>query len=141
MDEVPVHPDSIVDFVPVDYVTDGLMCLLDAPAVHGTYHLVAGEQALTVGELADAQAAILGRAPARLLSEQAPLPQGAEQFVPYFDVHCRFGDRRARSLMAAAGIAKVPPEDYLGRLIEYAQRTRWGKRPLSRQSAFASWSP
>ena len=29
LDEVPAREDSIVDFVPVDYVTDGIVALLD----------------------------------------------------------------------------------------------------------------
>ena len=44
LQEVPAREDSIVDFVPVDYVTDGILALLDDDDAHGTYNLVAGEQ-------------------------------------------------------------------------------------------------
>jgi thioester reductase-like protein len=134
--EVPARPDSIVDFVPVDYVTDCLLALLDAPEARGTYHLVAGEHALSAGELAGLHSSLLGRAPVRLVSGAARgLPQGAEAYVPYFDVRCAFDDARMRPILQRCGIEKPRPADYLERLIAYAHRTRWGKRPVSRQAA------
>ena len=50
LDEVPAREDSIVDFVPVDYVTDGILALLDDEEASGTYNLVAGGEALSAGE-------------------------------------------------------------------------------------------
>ncbi|HZK15609.1 MAG TPA: hypothetical protein VFC52_03360 [Solirubrobacterales bacterium] len=63
------------------------------------------------------------------------LPAGAETFVPYFDVRCRFDDARAREILERMGVGKPDPRDYLGQLIAYAHKTRWGKRPVSRQAA------
>lgn len=135
--EVPARPDSIVDFVPVDYVTDGLIALLDDPKAEGTYHLVAGEHALSAGELAELHSSLLGRAPVRLVGGDAAadLPQGAEAYIPYFDVRCSFDDARMRAILKRVGLEKPRPRDYLGRLIAYAHRTRWGKRPVSREAA------
>jgi thioester reductase-like protein len=135
--EVPAPPDSIVDFVPVDYVTDGLLALLDDPEAEGTYQLVAGEHALSAGELVDLHSSLLGREPVRLVAGDATagLPQGAEAYVPYFDVRCTFDDARMRTILQRAGLEKPRPKEYLRRLIAYAHRTRWGKRPLSRQAA------
>jgi thioester reductase-like protein len=135
--EVPARPDSIVDFVPVDYVTDGIIALLDDPQAEGPYHLVAGEHALSAGELADLHASLLGRAPVRLVAGDVAsgLPQGAEAYIPYFDVRCDFDDTRMRTILQRVGLEKPHPRDYLGRLIDYAHRTRWGKRPVSRQAA------
>jgi thioester reductase-like protein len=135
--QVPGRSDSIVDFVPVDYVTDGILALLEDREAHGTYHLVAGAQALSAGQLAGLHASLLGGPPIRFVPrEQAgPLPQGAESYLPYFDVRCSFDDARARHLFARAGVVKPDPREYLGRLISFARETRWGKRPLSRQAA------
>ena len=65
----------------------------------------------------------------------AGLPAGGEAFVPYFDVRCRFNNARARELLERSGVESPDPSDYLGRLIGYAHRTGWGKRPLSRQAS------
>jgi thioester reductase-like protein len=138
LQEVPAREDSIVDFVPVDYVTDGILALLDDEGATGTYNLVAGEAALSSGALVELHAAVSGRPPVRFVSQQGAggLPAGAETFVPYFDVRCRFGDERASELLARAGVTRPDPRDYLGRLIAYARASAWGKRPISRQAAF-----
>jgi thioester reductase-like protein len=137
LQEVPARPDSIVDFVPVDYVADGIVALLDDPEASGTYHLVAGELALTARELAELNSSLLGRAPVRFVPEDTAggLPQGVEAYVPYFDVRCRFDDSRARGVLERVGVQKPDPRDYMGRLIAYAHRTGWGKRPISRQAS------
>jgi thioester reductase-like protein len=134
--EVPARPESIVDFVPVDYVTDGLIALLDDPESSGTYHLVSGERATTAGELVHMQALASGRAPVRLIDDHTGRPTpGMEAYAPYFDVRCSFDDTRARLALERAGVEKPEPREYLGRLIAYAHETRWGKRPVSREAA------
>ncbi len=141
LDEVPAREDSIVDFVPVDYVTDGILALLDDEAATGTYNLVAGEAALSAGELVQLHSAVTGREPVRFVAQDdgaGGLPAGAETFVPYFDVRCRFGDERARELLARAGVARPDPGDYLARLIAYARASAWGKRAMTRQAAFSA---
>jgi nucleoside-diphosphate-sugar epimerase len=135
LQEVPARADSIVDFVPVDYVTDGVLALLDDEAAVGTYNLVAGELALSAGELVALHASITGREPVRFV-EVGGLPAGAETFAPYFDVRCRFSDARAQALLADAGVEKPDPREYLGRLISYAQASNWGKRAGTREGAF-----
>jgi len=138
--EVPARADSIVDIVPVDYVTDGILALLDDERAHGAYNLVAGERALSAGELVQLHAAACGREPVRLVGSGVELPAGAETFVPYFDVRCCFGDARAKRLLARAGVEKPDPRDYLAQLIAYARLARWGKRPVSRQASFVAAS-
>ena len=134
-EEVPARADSIVDFVPVDYVIEGVLALLRDPEATGTYNLVAGDSALSAGELAALHASLSGREPVRFVSESGALPDSAETFVPYFDVRCNFDDTRARELLGRAGVVKPAPAGYLHRLIDYAHTTHWGKRPLSRQAA------
>jgi thioester reductase-like protein len=156
--EVPAREDSIVDFVPVDYVTDGLLALLDEKAAFGTYNLVAGGAALSAGELVALHASLTGREPVRFVSPDGEgdgsddgesdgtgtgsggLPAGTETFAPYFDVRCRFTDERARRLLGAVGIEKPDPREYLGRLIGYACASNWGKRAGTREGAFRSSS-
>jgi thioester reductase-like protein len=135
--ELPARPDSIVDFVPVDYVTDGLIALLEDPESSGTYHLVAGDQATTAGELVHMQALFSGVAPVRLIEEAhaGPATPGMEAYAPYFDVRSTFDDRRARLALERVGVAKPEPREYLSRLIAYAHASRWGKRPISREAA------
>ncbi len=139
LEEVPAREDSIVDFVPVDYVTDGIVALLDDDAAHGTYNLVAGARALSAGELVRLHSSVSGRPPVRFVAQDGTggLPAGAETFVPYFDVRCHFSDERAREVLARAGVQKPEPNDYLGKLIAYARLAGWGKRPTSRQASFA----
>ena len=146
--EVPARRDSIVDFVPVDYVTDGIVALLDDPDASGTYNLVAGERALSAGELVALHSSLSGRAPVRFVPQDTAagmpaagqpatgLPAGAEAFAPYFDVRCSFTDERAREVLTRGGVEKPHPSDYLGRLIGYARRTSWGKQPTTRQGSF-----
>jgi thioester reductase-like protein len=149
LDEVPAREDSIVDFVPVDYVTDGILALLDDDAATGTYNLVAGEDALSAGELVQLHSAVTGREPVRFVAQRdhdgerdgdgaGGVPAGGESFVPYFDVRCRFGDERARELLACAGVVRPDPQDYLARLIAYARASAWGKRAMTRQGAFSA---
>jgi thioester reductase-like protein len=174
LEEVPARADSIVDFVPIDYVTDGIVALLDDASAHGTYNLVAGERALSAGELVALYSSLTGRPPVRFaaLAEDGVVdgdaamedgmsvaggvaagggaaaaaagaaaargvPAGGETFVPYFDVRCRFGDERARELLARAGVERPEPSDYLGGLLAYARLAGWGKRSISRQASFA----
>jgi hypothetical protein len=135
--EVPAAPASIVDYVPVDFVADGLVALLDDAEACDTYHLVAGERAVTAGELVQLHSSLLGRAPVRLVGGDTAesLPQGAEAYLPYFDVRCSFDHARAHPILERAGISQPDPGNYLGRLIDYAHATNWGKRAMSREAA------
>jgi thioester reductase-like protein len=140
LEEVPARSDSIVDFIPVDYVTDGIVALLEDEGAHGTYNLVAGELALSAGELVELHATLTERPPVRFVAQQTAggLPAGAEAFVPYFDVRCRFEDERAGELLARAGVLKPDPREILEPLIGYARASRWGKRPITRQASLAA---
>jgi thioester reductase-like protein len=140
LDEVPARPDSIVDFIPVDYVTDGILALLREEGARGTYNLVAGELALRADELVELHARLTDRAPVRFVPAETEggLPAGAEAFVPYFDVRCRFEDARARELLGRAGVLKPDPREILEPLLGYARSSAWGKRPITRQASLAA---
>jgi thioester reductase-like protein len=139
LQEVPAREDSIVDFVPVDYVTDGVLALLDDEDAHGTFNLVAGEHALTAGELVQLHSSLTGRPPVRFVASHSDpgLPAGAETFAPYFDVSCRFTDGCASELLTRVGVEKPDPRNYLSALIAFARTTNWGKRAVTRQASFS----
>jgi hypothetical protein len=47
-----------------------------------------------------------------------------EVYFPYFSMRVRFADRRH---------PPAPPvEGYFDRLLDFAERTRWGRRPVER---------
>lgn len=137
---VPAHPERRVDIVPVDYVADALVHLLDCDQ-SGVVNLVAGREAPTIDDL-------IGLAATTFDRERPPVvppgttgtgsthadDQGAVYF-PYFDMEVVFDDARARALLGPAGIRCPKLEDYFGVLMDYASRARWGKTGLSREEA------
>jgi thioester reductase-like protein len=128
---IPARRSSPVDIVPVDYVADRTVELaVDGP--DGTFHLVAGRNATTVGRLIDLASAQLGRKPPAVLPPAAyrrllhpwlrrkhRTLRRMEAYFPYFSMRVRFDDRR---------LGPGPPvESYFHRLLDFAERARWGR--------------
>ena len=100
----------------------------------GTFHLVAGRNATTVGRLLKLASGHLRRpAPTVLppgLYHRVAHPwlrrkyrglRRLEVYFPYFSMRVRFDDR---------GLGPGPPvEGYFHRLVEFAQRAGWGRVP------------
>jgi thioester reductase-like protein len=128
---IPGRRGSPVDVVPVDYVADRTVDLAEQGS-DGTYHLVAGRNATTVGRLLDLASAQLGRRPPAVLPPTAYRRllhpwlrrkysglRKLEVYFPYFSMRVRFDDRR---------LGPAPPvEAYFHRLVEFAERARWGR--------------
>jgi thioester reductase-like protein len=130
---IPARRSAPVDIVPVDYVADRAYELLrDGP--DGTFHLVAGSNATTVGRLLELTCRYLKRKPPVVLPPEvygrvlhpwlrrkyAGL-RSLEAYFPYFSMRVRFDDR---------GLGPGPPvERYFHRLVEFAQRAGWGRVP------------
>lgn len=128
---IPARRSSPVDIVPVDYVADRTVDLADG-GPDGTFHLVAGRNATTVGRLLELASARLGRkAPAVLpptayrrllhpwLRRKYSGVRRMEVYFPYFSMRVRFDDRR---------LGPAPPvEGYFHRLVDFAERARWGR--------------
>ena len=150
---LPARRSAPVDVVPVDYVADAVFELGRAP-VNGasTYHLVAGERATSVGRLIELSAQIVGQRepvviPPGLFSRivypvlvrtSDRLRRGLERtrvFFPYFAMEVSYENGRARDRLEPAGIAVPPIESYFGQLVDYADRARWGRAPVSRAEA------
>ncbi len=140
-DTVPALADGRVDVVPVDYVADGIVHLLDRPE-GGVFNLVAGHEAPTVADLLHMGAERFDRPRPELAEPGGPsaLADG-EVYLPYFDMRVIFDDARARSVLEPAGIRAPRLADYFGALIDYAEAARWGKRPMSRQAARERMEP
>jgi len=136
-EEVPANPDGLIDMVPVDHVAAVIDRATFDRDADGTYHAVAGERALSVAEVIERTTRALDR-PAPRFTEPDALASDhpAAAYAAYFDVRVRFGDERARGLVGDAGRA-VDPGDHLPKLLGYAVKVGWGKRPLSRQRARA----
>lgn len=132
---VPADPDGHVDIVCVDTVADALYRLLDGPVEQGTIHAVAGDDAMRNIDLATMAAAAFGREPPQFvgLGEDPTSEERAGAFVPYFRSRLLFDASRGREL----GFRPPPLRQYFGALMEYADRARWGKEPLSRWAAVA----
>jgi thioester reductase-like protein len=136
---LPARREAPVDVVPVDYVADSVHELARR-GPNGTFHLVAGRNATTVGGLIDLAARRFDRSapplfPPRLYRRLVhPLLlrrlgrarrealERMEVYFPYFSMRVRFADRRH---------PPAPPvEGYFDRLLDYAERARWGRRPV-----------
>ena len=151
---LPGRSNAIVDVVTVDYVADAVLALTAAPeAEGGTYHLVAGDGAATLGELGELAADRFDQPMPRLLPPAVYLrlvhplvlrragPRArralrrSEIFFPYFSLGVRFDDRRARELLDPLGIRPVPMTKHFGAMVDFAEAARWGKNPISRARA------
>jgi thioester reductase-like protein len=129
---IPARRESPVDIVPVDYVADRVHELATG-GPNGTFHLVAGRNATTVGRLLEMSSEELGRSkpvvlPPRLyrrwvhpwLRRKYRGLRRMEVYFPYFSMRVRFDDSR---------LGPGPKvERYFHRLVRYAERARWGRR-------------
>jgi long-chain acyl-CoA synthetase len=150
---VPAAPAGRVDIVPVDYVADGILALLDRPvggAAAETFHLTAGDRAATIAELMELATDYFEREPPavvapgdleqalqerELSSKQEAVIEGTAPYFPYLTVQSRFDDRRARRALEPAGLRPPAIHEYFRRLMDFATAARWGKRPIDRPAA------
>jgi thioester reductase-like protein len=150
---VPARRSSPLDVVPVDYVADAAFELA-SHGEEGTFHLVAGRQATTVGGLMELAARYFRRRPPRavppglyrrivhpLLLRRARgrrrvVLERSEVYFPYLSTRVRYDDARARAALEPAGIRVSPLEEYFDRLVDFAVRSRWGRdRSVLRRAA------
>jgi long-chain acyl-CoA synthetase len=143
---VPAIPTAPVDVVSIDYVADAIHALCESGGGIGeTYHLTASKHASSVAEIAELASRYFNRPaprvlePAEFAEYSKTIPQSQEIalrqsaiFFPYFSISTEFDNAVSRKLLEPAGIAATPLGTYLERLLDFATRTRWGKRPVSR---------
>jgi thioester reductase-like protein len=148
---VPAVPSAPVDVVSVDYVADAVHELCESPGGVGeTYHLTAGSRASTIQEIAHAASRYFRRPEPTVLPplEFAALQEkgsagrsaleGSSVYFPYFSVGTIFDDAATRARLEPVGIKVTPLGDYLERLLDFATRSRWGKRPIGRAEALTA---
>ena len=149
---VPAIPSAPVDVVSIDYVADAIHALCEARGGIGeTYHLTAGVHASTMSEIADLASGYFHRPlptvlpPAEfaaLESAASPLQrsalQGSSAYFPYFALGTVFDEALARARLDPIGIRVTPLRDYLERLLDFATRSKWGKRPIARADALTA---
>jgi len=133
--ELPALPSGRVDIVPVDYVADALVHLLERREA-GVFNLVAGRNAATVDELTTLASEYFGKPVPPFVDPVDPDSDDHDSvYVPYFDMRVVFDDARARSVLVPAGIEAPPLREYFPKLMEYAQAVRWGKQKMTREAA------
>jgi long-chain acyl-CoA synthetase len=128
---VPLELSSPVDVVPLDYVSEGIVRLLDSSVPGERYHLVAGDDAVTSGELLQLACQVLRRARPLVTTPGDDPGDGAlAAYAPYFDIRVRFDDANARR---ALDTGCEPPllHAYFSRLMRYARAARWGRDSVS----------
>ena len=98
------------------------------PQPCGTVALVAGDRAVTNGELAELAAAAFGRPLPRMGQADAGVLGEGEVYLPYFDVRGTFDDARSRELLGERVPAPGHLSRYFGRIVDYAIVADWGRR-------------
>ncbi len=145
---VPAMPESPVDVVSIDYVADGIFELSEDPTlVAQTFHLTAGPNVSSFGEILSIAASYLGKPeprpipPEEFVSENSAIPEIAIEasrvYFPYFTITTVFDNARTCARLLQAGISSSPLSEYLDRLLDFATASRWGKSPIGRAKALA----
>jgi thioester reductase-like protein len=131
-DEIPGLPSAHVDIVPVDYVSDALVHLLDS-GDEGVFNLVSGRDAPLANEVIELACDRFDRPRPEVVRGGGP--DEAAVYLPYFDMELVFDDARARAVLEPAGIRPPRLHEYFGRLMDYAEMVKWGKRSMTREEA------
>jgi thioester reductase-like protein len=153
---VPARRSAPLDVVPVSYVARAILALADAPPGR-TFQLAAGPTASSIGEVIDRGAELLEQPRARAIppvlyrrlvhpllmrrggpAQRRWLERG-QVYFPYLATRVRFEIGATRAALGDAGIGPVPPlASYLHTLLEFAERAKWGRRPLPRSTVAPS---
>ncbi len=143
------RPGCLVDVVPVDYVADAMLALLDTPEALGrAFHLAAGPaRQARIDVLARQAERFFRRRRVRFLDPDfyfrwlrpvlLPLlrlfrPGLAERgrvFLPYLTDNPAFATDAAEALLAPRGLTPPRVEAYFDVIMAYARDTDFGRRP------------
>jgi nucleoside-diphosphate-sugar epimerase len=146
-DAVPGFPTAPLDVVSVDYVADAIYELCEgSDGIGETYHLTAGAQASTIDEVAQLASGYFHKPPPKVVppTEFAALDSVGSQgsafetgraYFPYLSIRAVFDEAATRARLEPAGLRVSPLREYLDRLLDFATRSRWGKRPIARSQA------
>ena len=122
--EIPVDPDACVDLVPVDYVADAIVQMAVRPSLeHCLYHVSAGRDARTFGELREAVIARhpeleriqpLGRGLRCSDRARARLLRPLDAYLPFINAGVRYANDR---FISEAGSAAPSALSYVPDLV------------------------
>ena len=155
---MPGRAGAILDYVPVDYVVDGMLTLGQRSDTEGrTLHLTAGEHTCTVATCLDlidegvashkgvkkVHTAVLGPRRFELFlkalqlwrPETADAVQRFRVYAPYTQVETRFLNGDEAAMLREAGIAQPVFADYFPRMVRYALEHDFGRPPRPVQAA------
>lgn len=143
---------GLLDCVPVDFVAAGILALARREDTAGrAFHLVAGEEAITVERVVEETFAALarrdrGRTSVRRTRVLGPTAWGLVRracawlsadarraleafsvYEPYTAISQRFDDRRERGLLHGAGVVLPSASEFFPRVVEYALRASFGR--------------
>ena len=157
---LPGRRDGVLDIVTVDYVADAILALASSPTAQGgTFHVVAGEKAMTLDELRQLAARRFARRAPRLIRPRLyrtvvqPLMlstadaaarrriKDSGAYFPYLSLDLRFDDRAARELLGPLGIRATPIRECFDTLMDFAEAARWGREPIARSLTAGSSQP
>ncbi|HET9720554.1 MAG TPA: SDR family oxidoreductase [Solirubrobacteraceae bacterium] len=153
LQSVPAVPSSPVDVVSVDYVADAVHALAVHPAAGGrTFNLTAGPAISSLGEIASIASSYFRQPAPRLIPPEQfdfeavdPLRQRvfaeAAAFFPYFTTETTFDSSESQALLGPLGVRPSPLPEYLDRLLDFATRSRWGKRQIFRHEGRPAGRP
>jgi long-chain acyl-CoA synthetase len=131
---IPGDPEAPLDLIPVDVAAECIVRLLDGDASVGrTYHVTAGrENLVTVREFLRAAMHRYGAAPVPSLTFTDPatrLANHQKALRSFFDYLClrrEFDDSCLRADLGGGLPPRPHPTAYLGPLLDFCRRTRWG---------------
>lgn len=142
------RPSCAIDVVPVDFVADALVHLLERPeAIGKTFHLAAGAQRQSsIAELVALAERRFARGRVRYVDPDfymrwlrpvvRPIlrmvrPDVADRgavYLPYFRSNPSFAVDEASKLLTPAGITPPPVTEYFDTILRYAEESDFGRR-------------
>lgn len=136
---IPGSPDFRLDLVPVDFVADAMVRLLDDDRSRGrTYHLVSGwERSLSLRPLLETAVRVTGGVPSPPLTFVTPgsalclSPEDLRLIAPFFaylDQEKRFDASTLESHLGDLVRDRPDPELVVTRFLTFCRRTHWGRR-------------
>jgi nucleoside-diphosphate-sugar epimerase len=145
---IPGERDAVFDIVPVDFVVDALLHILEREdSAGGTYHLCAGSQ-VTLDEAVKLAAELFEMrrvppyvSPRRLYPLLRPLLslvlvgrarrvlRVGDVYIPYLSKRLVFDNAAAQSALQGSAIRMPDMNAYLKTIFSYAKATDFGRRP------------
>jgi len=160
----PAGGRALLDCVPVDFVADAILALSARPDTLGRgLHLTAGSEAMTVHDvIAQTYAGLARRHRTPLQIGTRTLPPIAwrslsavcrhvirgrarraverfAQYAPYTCVNAVYDSTTARALAAEHDVRLAAPSEFFPRVVDYALRCDFGRRPAPAGHDIPSW--